>query len=107
MSQPSVLLKRRRVSLVDQPPVDVDYQPAEYAKPLTMRKVKNKAKRAQLYDKLRREREKLRRASERARKDTPEAEHVVARPQRTLDNTREVDETIVKVADEVRKTLEC
>ncbi len=96
------VLKKRRISAsaTQVAPQDVDYVPAAYAKPLAMIKMKNKARRAQLFDKLKREREKLRRANERRRKENPEVTHVIARPQRTLDNTREADETIVKAADE-------
>jgi ribosome production factor 1 len=98
-------MKRRRVSSIDQPVEDApDYVVPDHAKPLHLPgTIKNKQRRAALFAKVKREREKLRKKFRKAQEDQAQAtgEPVpVARPQRTLDNTRTPDPTMVREADE-------
>ncbi len=98
------MLKKRRVSTVDQRLEDApDYVVPEHAKPMQIPTIKNKTRRAALFAKLKHEREKQRKKFRKAQQEQAEQTGQpipVARPQRTLDNMRTPDATMVKEADE-------
>jgi ribosome production factor 1 len=96
-------LKKRRISSVDERVQDSDYVVPAHAKPMHFPKIKDKTQRAKHFAKLKREREKQKAKFKRAKAQREEATgevEPIARPQRTLDNTRTPDVTIVKEVDE-------
>mmetsp|Transcript_5491 Transcript_5491/g.12752 ORF Transcript_5491/g.12752 Transcript_5491/m.12752 type:complete len:92 (-) Transcript_5491:22-297(-) len=67
-----------------------------------VKSIKNKVKRVEVYQKMKKEGEKTQRKERKARqKETEALGEAAPKPvQRTLDNTREVDETVVRPDDD-------
>ena len=96
------LSKKRRVSTPEERAQDQGYEVPDHAQPLRFPKIKDKSRRAATYQKMRRAREKqrakFRKAQQAAAEQTGEPVPV-ARPQRTLENMRAPDVTMVHAED--------
>lgn len=97
------MLKKRKLSKPDERPQDDGYVVPDHAKPLNFPKIKDKTRRAATFAKLKRQREKQRAKFRKAQLQAAEAagtEVKITRPQRTLDNMRTPDVTMVTHEDQ-------